>query len=376
MRCNLWILAALLTSLTTAIVAAEPTKRETNGTELIVQAVLTEMDAPAGEVHYEPNQNLAAAFPGYLFALAQFESVAPEDLPSPLKPLNLFVVPPDGIAKLLATPEDVIELFKSAFKPIKTADDAKKAAEAALALEQARYPEQPFATMPDDLKVTPDGLGGFQVSGSSDPTAPSGSPNGSGSISVSLSIGATGIPSNITIVNNYKAPPRRNRQITPADIAADQPIVEKIIGGPVTNINSPTINKIFPGHTFFTPTKPANNNKPNPVVVVDPQGKAHVLANARMAFTMFVKASKVTTAQQIIDAEKAFVPVLAQIYYPTYKFDPLQDSDFTVTTGPQGGPHVQLRMHVTGEKKKLIRTAWATGPKGLLTGWGFWSPGI
>jgi hypothetical protein len=193
---------------------------------------------------------------------------------------------------------------------------------------------------------------------------------------VSFSIGASGVPGNITVVNNYKLPPRRNRQITPADIAADQPIVEKLIGGPVININSPTINKIFPGHTFFTPTKPANNNKPTPLVVVDPKGNAQVLHNARMAFTMFVKASKVTTSQQIIDAEKAFVPVLAQIYYSTHKFNPIQDSDFTVTPSPQGGSHVELRVYVTGDKNKWIRTVWITNSKGHLAAWGFYAHGI
>jgi hypothetical protein len=359
----------------TVVVAAEPFPRDINGTELIVQAALVELEAPPGEVAYQPSAKLAAAFPAYLFVLAQFPNTPAEELPEPLKPQNLFAVGPDGKAKLLATPQDVLDLFKAAGQPVKTADDAKKAAEAALALEQAKFPDQPFNTPADGLQAKPDGKGGFTASGTSQPTAPPmGAPSGSGPITVNLAFGKKGQPASITTINNYRPPTRRLRPVTPADIAADKPVAEKAAGGPVININSPIINKLLPGHTFFS--TPGKEGMGAGVVAVDPNGKPHVLPMFGPLFQyIHQQYGKLKTEPQVRSMATTFL-TLATTLFPNQKFDPVQESDVKVKTLDGGGFELMGTVYVTGDKTKRFYTHWFIGPKGAITHWGFYPHGI
>lgn len=356
---------ALLGSL---IIAAPPSEREIKGTELIVQAELDDLNAPEGEVAYQPNETLAQAFPGYMFVLARFNAVDPADIPEPLKTRNLYAVAPDGEAKLLATPEDVMDLFKTAAKPVKTPEDAKKAAQAALALEQAKYPEQPFSTPPESLQAKPDGKGGFEASGTSQPQAQEGMPSGKGPISVNLGFGPMGRPGKVVTNNNYQPPPRRTRPVTPADIAADQPAAQKAAGGPVTNINSPTVNKAFPGTTFYRSsnksTKEQGNTKGNPIVAVGPDGKANVI-NDSMGLGRYVRQQygKVTTKEQAREVMKAFLTLVTG-KFPDYNFDPVEDSDIKVTSTANGGLEVVGTVYVKGNKQKYFQADWTFGRRG------------
>ncbi len=199
----------VLLSLMVGADASAPSAREIKGTELLVQLELEALEAPDADVQYQPSETLAAAFPGYLFVLASFPAEDADDLPEPLKPRNLFAVDADGATRLLATPEDMLALFEEAFAPVKTAEEAKKAAEAALALEQAKFPEQPFAP-PEELTAMPDGDGGFTASGASQPgPQPDGSPSGTGPIAVNMSFGSGGGPKKIVTRNTFVPPPRR-----------------------------------------------------------------------------------------------------------------------------------------------------------------------
>lgn len=374
MRCLVFLtLFTFLCGLGTWTNAAEPTQREITGSELIVQAALDELEAPTADISHQSSPTLATAFPNHLFVLAQFDESAGEDLPSPLQPRSLYVVPPDGTPQLLATPEDVLELFKTAFKPIKTAADAKQAALAALALEQAKYPGQPFAA-PTDLEAQPSGQG-FQASGSSQPTAPSsGAPTGSGPLSVNLSIGAAGQPTSMNVVNMYR-PPARRRTITSTDITNDQTIAQQVAGGPVTNINSPTINKYFPGQTVYrTPAKPGKK-RPG-LVVVDPSHQPHVLPAFGPLFQYVKKQSgPLTSEQKIRDAATTFLTLVATMF-PEYTFDPVGTDNIVITPEGSGGFEMKGMIGVSGDKSKWFKTNWHITAKGKIHNWVFHPKGL
>lgn len=358
-----------------AFAAAEPTRRDIKGTELLVQAELDELQAPHGEVAYHPSASLAQVLPNYLFVRAHFPDAMSAELPKPLQVSNIFAVDSDGIAKLLATPEDVLELFKSSGKPAKSPDDVKKAVEAALALESAKYPGQPFGK-PQNVQVKPNGMGGFTGSGSCEPTtSPTGAPSGTGPISVTCNFGGTGKPTGITMVNNYRPPVRRKGPIKPADIAADKPVAEKAAGGPVTNINAPTINRFMPGQTVFTTPNKAKKGTAA-VVAVDPSGQPHVLPAFGPLFQYVRKQSgKLTTEQQVRDMATTFVTLVTSMF-PAYKFDPVQESDVKVKPLDGGGFELMATVYVTGDKSKWFYTHWFIGPKGNMNRWGFYPKGL
>lgn len=357
--------------LLTGIAVAEPTPRDIKGTELLVQAELDELEAPVADVAYVPNARLAAAFPTHLFVGARFPESSAADLPKPLQLSNIYAVGSDGIPRLLATPEDVLELFKSAAQPAKSADDVKKAIEAALALESAKYPNQPFSP-PQDVQVKPDGQGGFTGSGTCQPTAsPTGAPSGSGPISVTMNAGKSGQPTSLKMVNNYRPPARRNRPATAADIAADMPAAQRAAGGPVTNINSPTINKMLPGQSFFTaPGK--GNKKSNPAIVaVDPSGQPQVMPKYGALFHYVHKNSdKPTTAEEIRKMLTTFL-TLATNMFPNHKFDPVKESDITITPNGDGGFQYKAMVYVTGDRKKWFGASGRIKPKGAIGGHAF-----
>jgi len=366
---NLMLSLCVPALLTLALVAAEPGPREIKGTQLIVQAELDGLEAPEGNVEYQPSEALAAAFPGYMFVLASFPEVDPSELPEPLTPRNLYAIDPDGESRLLATPEDVLALFEEAFDPVKTVEDAKKAAQAALALEAAKYPEQPFTTPADGLQAMPDGSGGFTASGASQP-APGG---GTGPISVNLSFGSGGAPAKYVVKNDYRPRARRTRAVTPADIAADQPLVQKIFKGPVTNINSPTINKTLPGNTFFSSPGKKSSGKGKKkddgkrgVAAVDRDGKVNELDDNR-ALGTYVRRQfgKVTTPQQAREIMETYL-TLATGNFPDFEFAPVKNQDIVVTTAEGGGQSVTGKVYVKGNEKKFFMARWNFYPKGGL----------
>lgn len=362
---------SLATLMAASMFGADPTPREIRGTELIVESELEELEAPPGDVQYVPSAKLAAAFPGYLFVVANFLNTPAEDLPSALKARNLYAVSPDGTAKLLATPEDVLELFQTAFRPIKSADDAKKAAEAALGLEEAKYPEQEFKTKPESLSATPSKKGGYEAAAASEPApaAPGGPPSGMGPISVNFSIGAKGRPGSVTTVNNYQPPPRRRRAVTPADIAGDQPAAQQAAGGPVTNINSPTINKSLPGNTFFTPTpspKGGGGKKRSPIIAIGQDGKPRTF-DTLVGLGAFVRQQfgPVKTKQQAKDIAETYL-TLATGVFPSYKWDTVKDSDIIVTDSGKG-IEVVGKVFVKNDPNKWIMMDWRFGRRGHAT---------
>lgn len=361
----------LATMLTGSMLGADPSPREMRGTELIVEAELAELDAPSGEVRYVPTPKLSDGFPGYLFVTAQFPLTPKEELPNPLQPRNLFAVAPDGTTKLLATAEDVLDLFRTAHKPIRTAEDAKKAAQEALALEQAKYPEQEFQTTPDSIQAKPADKDGFEAAASSQPApAAAGQPaSGTGPISVRFRVGPQG-PVNLTTVNNYQPPPRRRRAISPADIAADQPTAQQAAGGPVININSPTINKTLPGITIFgSPPVPSTGkgNKIQPIVVVGQDGKAQAFSSL-VELGQFVckQYGPVTTKKQARDIMETYL-TLAGGLYPAYKFQLASDADIKVTDTAKGGLNVVGKMTVLNNANQWIMADWTFGSRGQRT---------
>ncbi len=347
----------------TAVAVAEPTRRDIKGTELLVQAELDELEAPLADVAYVPSASLAAMFPKYLFVGVHFPESSTADLPKPLQWSNIYAVGNDGIARLLATPEDVLDFFKSEAQPAMTAEDVKKAVEAALALESAKYPNQPFS--PQDVQVKPDGQGGITGSGTSQPTAsPSGAPSGSGPISVTFNVGQSGQPMSLKTVNNYRPPARRNRPVTAADIAADMPVAQKAAGGPVTNINSPTINMLLPGQSFFTAPNNGNKNVNAAIVAVDPAGQPQVLPKYGPLFQYIHKNSdKLTTSEQIRKMLTTFL-TLATNMFPNYKFDPVQESDITITPIDGGRFQYKAMVYVTGDRTKWFGVSGRVSPKG------------
>lgn len=369
-----------------SLAGAEPGPREIKGAEAIVQAELDALEAPEGDVAYQPNETLAKAFPGYMFILASFPEVDPKELPEPLQPRTLFALDEEGEARMLATPDDVLALFEDAFDPVKTAEDAKKAAEAALALEAAKFPEQPFAP-PEGLEAMPDGDGGFTASGSVQPAPlPGGGPGGTGPISVNFGFGSGGGPKKVVVKNEFKPRPRRKRVITPADITNDEPIARRAAKGPVTNINSPTINKIMPGSTFFNSPgsgkkgkkKSGEDAKPG-VVAVDPDGKAQSLDdNRELAKYVRRQFGKVTTEQQARELMETYL-TLATGNFPKYEFAPVKSKDITTsstTGGGNAGISVTGKVFVKGDESKYFRATWNFFPKGGFRGGGHGNKGL
>lgn len=356
-----------------SLAGAEPGPREIKGAEAIVQAELDVLDAPEGDVAHQANEALTKAFPGYMFVLASFPEVDPADLPEPLQPRTLFALDEEGDARMLATPEDVLALFEDAFDPVKTAEDAKKAAEAALALEAAKFPEQPFAP-PEGLQAMPDGDGGFTAGGAIQPAPlPGGGMGGTGPISVNFGFGPGGGPKKVVVKNEFKPRPRRKRVVTPADIANDEPVARKAAKGPVTNINSPTINKIMPGSTFFNSPgskkgkKKSNNDAKPGVVAVDPDGKAQPLDNnAELGKYVRRQFGKVTTEQQARELMETYL-TLATGNFPKYEFAPVKSKDITTsstTTGGNPGISVSGKVFVKGNENKFFFATWNFFPKG------------
>lgn len=370
----------VLLSFVLAADPAPPTAREIKGTEALVLAELEALEAPDADVQYQPNETLAKAFPGYLFVLASFPEEDAGDLPEPLKPRNLFAVDPDGAARLLATPEDMLALFAEAFDPVKTAEDAKEAAEAALALEQAKFPEQPFAP-PENLEAMPDD-GGFTASGSSQPgSQPDGSPSGTGPISVNLSFGSGGAPKKIVTKNTFVPPPRRPRRpVTPADIVAAEPVARRSARGPVTNINSPTINKLLPGNSFFkSPGGGAGGSAGKArrgVVAVDDKGKAtHLDENKGLGRFVRRQFGPVTTPQQAREVMEAYL-ILGSANFPDFTFAPVSEKDITVTKNSDGGLTVKGKIFVKGSDKKNFHAGWTFNAKGKFASGGHGNRGL
>lgn len=365
----LWVPSLLVSLLPGADPAAPPGPREVRGTELIVQAALDELEAPEGDVSLLSSEKLAAAFPGFLFVTANFLEADPADIPAPLAPRNVFAVSPEGEARHLGTPEDLLALFEEAFDPVKTAEDAKRAAEAALALEQAKFPDQPFE--PPALEATPDGNGGFNVSGTSQPGKPRrGRPAGMGPISVNLGFGSGGKPGKVVVKNEFQPPPRRRRPVTAEDIANDTPAAQQAAGGaPVTNINSPTINKNLPGSTFFrTPGTGKKKGKGSGIVAVDPGGKATNLSED-LGLAVYVRRQfgKVTNAKDAKSIMETYL-TLATGNFPLQDFAPVDESDITVTSNSDGGLTVSGKVYVKGDKSKYFFANWTFNAKGKFTG--------
>ncbi len=367
---SLWLSALLVSLLPSADPAVPPGPREIRGTELIVEEALNEFEAPEGDISVQTNETLAAAFPDYLFVLATFLDTDPKELTPPLAVRNLFAVSPEGEARHLATPEDVLALLEETFDPVKTAEDAKRAAEAALALEAAKFPEQPFA--PPALEATPDGDGGFDVSGASQPDKPRrGRPAGTGPISVNLGFGGNGGPKNLVVKNDFQPPPRRRRPVTADDIANDQPAAQQAANGPVTNINSPTINKTLPGSTFFKSpggNKSKKGNKGGGVVAVDPAGKTNkVGSNAGLGRYTRQQFGKVTNQKDAKAIMESYL-TLATGNFPSYNFAPVDDKDITVTSKSGGGLAVSGKVYVKGDKTKYFFGNWNFNAKGKFSG--------
>lgn len=350
--------------------AAAPGPREIRGTELIVQEALDELGAPEGDVSLQPSETLSAAFPGYLFVLATFLDTPAGELPEPLTPRNLFAVSPDGEARHLAATEDLLALFEDAFDPVKTAEDAKRAAAAALALESAKFPEQPFT--PPELTATPNGDGGFDVSGASQPDAGRRKGGGKGPISINFSVGSGGRPSKIVTKNEFNPAPRRRRPVTADDIAADQPAAQRAAGGaPVTNINAPTINKTLTGNTFFKSPSSGNpgggkNGKGNNggVVAVDPDGKpTRVGDNVALARYVRKQFGKVTNAKDAKSLMESYL-TLATGNFANVEFAPVDEKDIVVKQNSDGGLTVTGKVFAKGDTKKNFHAKWTFDANG------------
>src|SRR5437660_1534358 len=95
-KARVWVLALLVLAVTGAAASAAPLPREIRGGELIVKDALDALEAPAGRIRYVPDDELAWAFPDYLFYVVWYTPSEADRLPKPLKAVTVAAVDPDG----------------------------------------------------------------------------------------------------------------------------------------------------------------------------------------------------------------------------------------------------------------------------------------
>jgi hypothetical protein len=274
------LMAAVVLAGTATLGRAAPTPREILGGELIVKDTLDRMEVPVGRIQNVHDDELARAFPNYLFYTVIYPRASAAGLPEPLKAVNLFAVAPDGRAKLVSGSREWAELFKAGFVPGRGVDRARLAARAVLLLVQAEYPEYRFTVSDDDIRVTRDPRGRERVVGKLVPR------DGGGAIDVVLTLGPDADVGQVVLTE-------RLRQADPAVVTVRAPevaVAERVVrarlvevkrtGEEVRYVEDAYLKRLYPGYRFFL-VPPGDPDRRDAgavetlgLMVVGPDGKA------------------------------------------------------------------------------------------------------
>ena len=376
-------LAAFLTLAATAAPGpAAPTPREIRGGELIVREALDNLDAPAGRVRYLPGDDLARAFPDYLFYVVQYPA-AVANLPKPLKPANVFVVDPDGRATLLAGDAELVKLFETAYYPPRGTVRCKFAVRAALLLLEAEHPGYAFTLPEEEIRVTNDADGGKQAVGRL--VLKDGGP---GSVEVTLTLNPCCEVLRVAEVIHLKALDPGVAAVTTTDVTAAEKRVrvylerEKrpVVG--VKVIEDPVLTETVPGYRFFV-APPADPARIDPkvgevrsVFVVGPDGDPQELfAGAPGGARLFANLFGPVTDDPGIHKALRVTTRLLEATHPGFEFGTPGNPQITTeeggirqvtTTIPETGPRGRrgvLRIRLTfGRRGKLIAWHWGFHP--------------
>lgn len=358
---------------------AAPTPREILGGELIVKDALDRMDVPAGRIQHVRDDELARAFPSYLFYTVVYPPASVAGLPAPLKATNLFAVAPDGRAKLLAGSPEWVELFKAGFVPARGADRVRLAARALLVLVQAEYPGYQFTVSDDDIRVTKDPRGRERVVGRLVPQG-----GGRGAIDVVLLFDPDAEVAQVTFTDRLKvADPAvvtvRAPEVTVAERLVRTRLTEvKRSADTVQYVEDPVLKRSFAGYRFFL-VPPADPDRRDPgvgetfgLMVVGPDDKVVDLFGGRGDFYRWLAAvlGPVTDEGRMRSAME-LVERLLEVNHPKVHFGTPEEPK--ITTEEDGVRLITARVPETGPngKKGYLTIRLRFGKAGRLVAWSF-----
>jgi hypothetical protein len=378
-----WLAAFLTLAATATWVRAAPTPREILGGELIVREALDKLDAPPGRVRYVSGDDLARAFPDYLFYVAQYPAASVADLPKPLKLANVFAVDPDGRATLLAGRTELVELFKTAYYPPRGTVRCKFAVRAALLLLEAEHPGYVFTLPEDEIKLTNDADGGKQAVGRL--VLKDGGP---GSIEVTLTLNPCCEVLGVTEVVRLKEVDPGVAAVTTTEVTVAEKRVrvflerEKRSVEGIKIIEDPVVTEVLPGYRFFV-AAPADPDKVDPkvgevrnILVVGPDGDPQELFGGTLGTTRLLASlfGPVTGDPGIQKALRVTTRLL-EAARPGFKFGPPAAPQITTeegglrqvtTTIPETGPRGRkgiLRIRLTfGRRGRLVAFTYGFHP--------------
>jgi hypothetical protein len=354
---------------------AAPLAREILGSELLVKEYLDKLEVPVGQIWLLEEEVLIRAFPDYLFFGVSYPAESATHLPAPLKQVNVFAVAPTGKVILLVDPVAIVEFFQFAFNPGKDIPRCKEAVRATLLLLKARYPDQQFRLLDEEIKIANDpnkgrlGVGKLVVM-----------EGGTGTIEVALTLNQRCDPLKLVETITVTPAQRQVVAVTAAQIAAAEKVVKeqvvalKLSVDPVKYVDDPTLIAAFPGWMFFLapsadPKIGAKVESLN-MMVVGPNGKPVSLLGSGNQFGVWFNSAFGPAASdpRITEGIKLWSRVL-QVTHPTLQFDPPGAPEITTDEGGHQTIFTKTTAVAPGGRRWLLTVRFMYGKHGRLVAW-------
>jgi hypothetical protein len=373
---SVWFLTLLALATLTTEAPAAPLPREILGGELIVKDALEALEAPVGRIQYLVEEDLAHAFPHYLFFVVRYTPTLAASLPKPLKHVTVVAVDPEGRAHFLGGNTELVEVFKAGFYPPRKGERCKLAVRAALLLARAEHPGYKLTIAEDEIKITTEPRGIKQAVGKLVVQ------DGGGDITATLTLDACCDPTRIVMAVNLKEVKVVETKVTTAEITAAEKLVKARVEEAhlaveaVKILEDPVLKRATPGYIFFTvPVADADKDDPKrmhaDVMVVDPSGKVIDLFGKGGKFIDWFGSTLALGKEDPLTRDSvAVVRRLFMAVHPGFEFGTPEDPE--IKAEDDGVRRVFIRIPATGRSggKWLLQVSFTIGKRGRIVAYG------